>query len=84
MKKKAKPVRPMKLPSLGEAFAVNLRRYRERMELSQSALAARAGYTSGHVSMLERGTRLPTLEAVEHLAAALNVTDPRKMFAVKG
>ena len=70
-------------PSLGESFAENLRRYRERMDVSQAALAVRAGVTTGHVSMLERGTRNPSFEVIEHLAAALNVRDPRKMFEVR-
>lgn len=68
---------PIKLAAL---FAANLTHHRTKMDLSQSALGARAGYSLGHVSMLERGERTPTLEAIEHLAAALNVKDPREMF----
>ncbi len=78
----AKP-KPTSTPTLGESFAENLRRYRERLDVSQAGLAARAGVTTGHISMLERGTRNPSFEVIEHLAAALNVRDPRKMFAIK-
>ena len=69
--------------SLGESFAVNLRRYREKLDVSQAGLAARAGVTTGHISMLERGTRNPSFEVIEHVAAALNVRDPRKMFEAR-
>jgi transcriptional regulator with XRE-family HTH domain len=74
---------PRHFPTLGESFAENLRRYREKLDVSQAGLAARAGVTTGHISMLERGTRNPSFEVIEHLAAALNVQDPRKMFQVK-
>ena len=77
------PSRAASYPSLGESFAVNLRRHRERMDLSQAALAARAGVTTGHISMIERGTRNPSFEVIEHISAALNVRDPRKMFQVR-
>jgi transcriptional regulator with XRE-family HTH domain len=70
-------------PTLGESFAENLRSFRERMDLSQAALGARAGITVSHVSMLERGVRNPSFGVIEHIAAALNVRDPRKMFEVR-
>jgi len=65
---------------LARRFAANLRKRREGMDLSQGALAARAGYSKATVTAIERGTRTATLETIEHLAAALNVYDPRKMF----
>ena len=69
--------------SLGESFAANLRRYRERMDVSQAGLGARARVTTGHVSMLERGIRQPSFAVIERLAGALNVRDPRKMLAAR-
>jgi transcriptional regulator with XRE-family HTH domain len=69
--------------SLGESFAANLRYHRAKLDVSQSGLAARAGVTTGHISMLERGTRNPSFEVIEHVAAALNVRDPRKMFEAR-
>jgi ribosome-binding protein aMBF1 (putative translation factor) len=79
----AKSMKRVLRPTLGESFADNLRRYRERMDLSQAALGARAGITVSHVSMLERGTRNPSFGVIEHIAAALNVRDPRKMFEMR-
>jgi predicted transcriptional regulator len=69
--------------SLAESFAANLRYHRAKLDVSQSGLAARAGVTTGHISMLERGTRNPSFEVIAHVAAALNVRDPRKMFEVR-
>ena len=65
---------------LASLFAANLRKRRERMELSQSELAARAGYTVSMISMLERGNRQPSFAAIEHFAAALGCGHPREMF----
>ena len=70
-------------PTLGESFAANLRRYRERMDVSQAGFGARARVTTGHVSMLERGIRQPSFAVIERLAGALNVRDPRKMLAAR-
>lgn len=56
---------------MSEAFGATLRHYRERLHLSQSTLARRAGYDHSYQSRLESGARMPTREAVERLAAAL-------------
>ena len=74
------PSKTEAIPYLAALFAVNLQRYRKRMGLTRSELAARAGYTSGHIFMLESGTRQPSFAAIEHLANALNVRDPRLFF----
>lgn len=65
---------------LAELFQVNLKRYRQKADLSQNQLGARAGYTGGYVSSLERGIRVPTLETIEHLAGAMGLADPRMFF----
>jgi transcriptional regulator with XRE-family HTH domain len=78
-----KPYAPPGAPLLLCLFAANLRRYRAAMQLSQQALATRAGLSIGHISMLERGLREPSFSVVGHLAAALNVKDPRAMFKGK-
>jgi transcriptional regulator with XRE-family HTH domain len=69
-----------KIPKLAVLFAARMRQLREREGLSQAQLGARAGYTVGHISMLERGDRVPPLETIEHIARALGVSDPRLMF----
>lgn len=74
------PSRTESVPYLAALFAVNLRRYRTRMGLTRAELAVRAGYTMGHIFMLESGTRQPSFAAIEHLANALNVKDPRMFF----
>ena len=68
------------IPLLAKLFAMQLRRRREAAGLSQLAVAARAGYTTGYVHQLEKGERVPTLETIEHFCNALNVKDPRFMF----
>lgn len=61
------------------ALSKNVKRLRERADLSQGHLAARAGLGNSYVSMLEAGTRSATLETVEHLANALGV-HPAALF----
>lgn len=52
-------------------FAEALRRFRESRGLSQSRLAAAAGYDHSYVSRLESGSRMPTRDAVINIATAL-------------
>src|SRR5690606_8343335 len=52
-------------------FALALRQSRERKRLSQSRLAAAAGFDHSYVSRLESGTRTPTRDAVSKLSEAL-------------
>lgn len=51
----------------------NVRAARRRAGLSQEALALEADMKRSYVSDLERGTRNPSVRAVERLAAALGV-----------
>lgn len=62
---------------LGKAFGTVLREHRQRRSLSQEELAMEADLARNYVSMLERGLRKPSLEAVFALAAALEVTPTR-------
>ena len=56
-------------------FAVALREARESAGLSQSRLAAQAGYDHSYVSRLESDSRTPTREAVLGLASAMGLAD---------
>jgi transcriptional regulator with XRE-family HTH domain len=54
-----------------------VRRRRRELELSQEYLAELAGLHRTYVSNLERGMINPTLENVERLAKALDITMAR-------
>lgn len=56
-----------------DQFGVTLKRYREARRVSQSKLAERAGFDHSYVSRLESGARTPTRDAVQQLAAALDL-----------
>ena len=56
-------------------FATALRQAREGAGLSQSRLAARAGYDHSYVSRLESDSRAPTRDAVLSLGNAMGVAD---------
>jgi transcriptional regulator with XRE-family HTH domain len=61
--------------AVGESFASALRQSRERQRLSQSRLAAAAGFDHSYVSRLESGTRTPTRDAVVKLGEALTLDE---------
>jgi len=54
----------------------NVRAARLRQGLSQEQLAFDAGMKRSYVSDLERGTRNPSVKAIERLATALGVEPP--------
>jgi transcriptional regulator with XRE-family HTH domain len=60
-----------------ERFAVNLRRARTELGLSQEQLGSRCGLRRTEVSLLERGGREPRLGTIAELAAALATTPSR-------
>lgn len=55
-------------------FGVLLKAVREGRRVSQSKLAERADFDHSYVSRLESGARMPTRDAVERLALALELS----------
>lgn len=53
------------------AFGKALRRRRERLEVSQEALAFTSEIHRTYISELERGLKNPSLSTIDRLAAAL-------------
>lgn len=60
-------------------FGDNLKRLRKRADLSQEEVSYRASLHRTEVSQLERGLRLPRVDTVAKLAAALDAT-PEEFF----
>jgi transcriptional regulator with XRE-family HTH domain len=60
--------------NLQKRFGDLIRRRRLKIGLGQEALADKAGLHRTHVSLLERGRRMPTLEVIRKLAAGLDTT----------
>jgi len=63
----------------GGQFGRTLRRARRERELSQDALALRAGIGAKHVSELERGNKDPRLATFLRLAAGLGLSGTELM-----
>ncbi|QNN25487.1 helix-turn-helix transcriptional regulator [Planctomycetales bacterium ZRK34] len=63
-------------------FGEQVRTLREAAELSQEALAAKAGLHRTHISLIERGQRSVRLETIERLAIALGVQPAALMPAI--
>jgi transcriptional regulator with XRE-family HTH domain len=61
------------LRALGQTVA----KYRQEKELSQEALAERAGLNRTYLSDIERGVRNPGIRNVARLAKALGVSTAR-------
>ena len=56
-----------------KCLAKVIQRHRKRLELSQEALAAKAGVHRTYVGMIERGERSPSCDIAYKLAKALGV-----------
>jgi transcriptional regulator with XRE-family HTH domain len=59
--------------TLEQRFAENLIRLRKQAGLSQELLAKRAGLHRTAIGLLERGARVPRIDTLIKLAAALDV-----------
>ena len=57
-----------------DRFAVNLRRARQKKQISQEELGFRCELHRTEISLLERGGREPRLGTIVKLAGALDVT----------
>lgn len=66
-------LQPCHCMDLVQLLGENVRRLRKERGLSQEELAFRAGMKRSYLSDLERGTRNPTVRALDRLAAALTV-----------
>jgi len=51
-----------------------IKKYRKHKSWSQAELAVRVGVTTGHISRLENGHFLPSIDLLKALAQALEVT----------
>lgn len=61
-------------PSPSERFPAALRALRKERRLSQEQLAERAGLHRNAISFLERGINKPTIDTMEQLASALEIS----------
>ncbi|HMJ03458.1 MAG TPA: helix-turn-helix transcriptional regulator [Conexibacter sp.] len=66
-----------------DAFGRTVRKARRDRELSQEALADRAGLSSKHVGEIERANKDPRLTTVLRLARALDVRSSELFTAVE-
>lgn len=60
--------------TVAERFGDNLRRCRKAADLSQEEAASRAGMNRTQFAVLERGERLPRIDTLAKLAAAVEVS----------
>lgn len=56
-----------------QVFSNNLRKYRNALDLSQEAFAAKAGLHRTYISALECGKRSIALDNIEKIADALGI-----------
>ena len=63
--------------------AWNLRRFRVKRDLSQEALAVDAGVDRSYVGRIERGVENPTVETLDRLARALDISAAELLLVPK-
>jgi transcriptional regulator with XRE-family HTH domain len=68
------------MESAREQFALNLRNRREKVGLSQEALAEVCGLHRTEISLLERCKRSPRLETIVILARGLELASPGELL----
>jgi transcriptional regulator with XRE-family HTH domain len=68
------------MKSAREQFATNLRSHRERVGLSQEALANLCDLHRTEISLLERSKRSPRLETIVILAKGLKLASPGELL----
>lgn len=71
----------MKKPILIK-FAKRVREERKKLKLSQEEFAAKAGFHRTYIGMIERAERNITLNNLEKLAKALNLTVSRLLKGI--
>jgi transcriptional regulator with XRE-family HTH domain len=59
---------------LSDAFSRTVKGYREKRNLSRSALAELSGLHQTYIGLLERGDRSPNLDTAKAIADALGVS----------
>lgn len=64
------------MKSVRKQFAINLRHHRNRVGLSQEALAAICDLHRTEISLLERCKRSPRLETIVILSRGLGLSSP--------
>jgi transcriptional regulator with XRE-family HTH domain len=69
----------MKNTALKTTIAQTIKQFREKKSLSQEQLAFESDLHRTYISLLERGKRNPTLEALFAIATALD-TKPSKLI----
>ena len=68
------------MKSAREQFAANLRLHREKVGLSQEALADLCNLHRTEISLLERCKRSPRLETIVILARGLELSSPAELL----
>jgi transcriptional regulator with XRE-family HTH domain len=68
------------MESARKQFALNLRNRREKVGLSQEALAEICGLHRTEISLLERCKRSPRLETIVILARGLKLASPGELL----
>ncbi len=64
----------------GKAVGRRIKEAREKRHLTQEELAARIDISPTHVSVIERGTKIPRLDTFVAIANALEVSGCRATF----
>ncbi|QQG47966.1 MAG: helix-turn-helix transcriptional regulator [Candidatus Woesebacteria bacterium] len=69
----------MKVTTVSKKIGKNIRKIRERKEITQEQLALDAGLNRAYIGYIERGERNPSTDTVVKIAKALKVS-PKELI----
>lgn len=62
------------MQNIGISLGQEIKKYRQRLGISQEELSFRAGINTAHLGQIERAEKNPTIETVSRIAEALGIT----------
>ena len=61
------------MDSIQNILSKNIKKYREKLDLSQFKLASESGLSQGYINSIESGMKYPSASSLEKICSVLNI-----------